>query len=246
MKLLLKYYCMAIVCLMLSNAHVLGKKCQKARELCAIWTKKCCDRMKCIEKRCCAENGKKCKRDGDCCSRKCKNKICVCQDYGKECVNNLYCCSWKCNSLKKCACPSGYAFKKLDNQSIKEAAKEWKKDQEAATQKYGLIEYWNVKKVTNMDKLFRGNRKFNQNLECWDVSAVTSMMQMFSGAKSFDQNFYRWDVSKVKSMRKMFYGAKKFNGVFDFDVSSVTDMSEMFSQASMFVHETNKTLIFYL
>ena len=47
--------------------------------------------------------------------------------------------------------------------------------------KYGKIENWNTKCVTNLKNAFRGARKFNGNISQWDVSSVTTL----EGGKSF-------------------------------------------------------------
>ena len=48
----------------------------------------------------------------------------------------------------------------LNNVSIRQALGEWYSDPESATQKYGPIEYWNTKKVTDLEDLYL-NMYFN-------------------------------------------------------------------------------------
>ena len=41
--------------------------------------------------------------------------------------------------------------------------------------------------VTDMSDLFAKNKYFNQDISRWDTSRVTNMDRMFSGTKRFDQ-----------------------------------------------------------
>ena len=53
--------------------------------------------------------------------------------------------------------------------------------QEAVLAKYGTIENWNTKFVTNLKCVFSGAKKFNANISQWDMSSVTTL----EGGKSF-------------------------------------------------------------
>lgn len=90
---------------------------------------------------------------------------------------------------------------------------------------YGIIELWNVSNITNMQKLFYQQTKFNGNISRWDVSNVTDMSYMFCMATKFNQDISKWNVSKVTDMNYMFIGATKFNqDISGWDVSNVKDI----------------------
>ncbi|VAW61866.1 Chitinase, partial [hydrothermal vent metagenome] len=61
-----------------------------------------------------------------------------------------------------------------------------------------------LSQVTDMNEMFYGASKFNQDISGWDVSGVTTMSAMFFEASSFNQDVGGWDVSSVTTMRKMF------------------------------------------
>ena len=48
--------------------------------------------------------------------------------------------------------------------------------------------------------MFTEARSFNQPLNNWNVSKVTDMERMFRGATSFNQPLNNWNVSKVTNM----------------------------------------------
>ena len=124
---------------------------------------------------------------------------------------------------------------KLNNETIRDAVKEWLNDEKIAESKYGHISNWDTSEVTVMRYLFYDACSFNQPIGDWDVSNVTDMDNMFSNANSFNQPIGDWDVSNVTDMNNMFYGASSFNQpIGDWEVSNVTDMDSMFSNASSF------------
>lgn len=53
-------------------------------------------------------------------------------------------------------------------------------------QRFGLIELWDVRHVTNMDRLFLDRKHFSADLSRWDTRHVRSMVQTFHGASSFN------------------------------------------------------------
>ena len=57
--------------------------------------------------------------------------------------------------------------KKFDNYSLRQAVKEWLKDETAAEAKYGHIKDWDTSRVTNMSKMFSGASAFNQPIGEW-------------------------------------------------------------------------------
>ena len=124
---------------------------------------------------------------------------------------------------------------KLNNETIREAVKEWCKDEESALNKYGDINNWDTSEVTDMSKLFLDAHEFNSPIGNWDVSNVTNMSGMFASAESFNLPIGDWDVSNVKDMSEMFFGAESFNQpIGNWDVSNVTDMTAMFTGAKLF------------
>ena len=78
-------------------------------------------------------------------------------------------------------------------------------------------ELTDVSRVTNLNRYFKGCRKFNSDISWWDTSNVTSMNDMFSNAEEFNQDISGWNVSKVQSdnsqnsMMYMFNKAYSFN-----------------------------------
>jgi surface protein len=128
----------------------------------------------------------------------------------------------------------------FDNKSIRDAVKEFIRDEKEAVDKYGPIRLWDVSNVTNMDCMFDGCNMFNSNLSRWDVSKVTDMGCMFLGCNMFNSNLSRWDVSQVTDMFCMFYACKGFNSNLSrWDVSKVTDITCMFKYCDDF-DETHK------
>ncbi|MFD1628742.1 BspA family leucine-rich repeat surface protein [Pseudopedobacter beijingensis] len=94
---------------------------------------------------------------------------------------------------------------------------------------------WNVSQVTNMSYMFSGNIGFNQNLNSWNVSSVKDMSYMFEGAFVFNQPLDRWEVGNVTDMSSMFSDARNFNqNIGTWNVSKVTNMSRMFREAWQF------------
>ncbi|WP_434338214.1 BspA family leucine-rich repeat surface protein [Mycoplasma capricolum] len=73
------------------------------------------------------------------------------------------------------------------------------------------LDNWNTSNITNMEWMFTGAQKFNQDLSKWDVSKVINMNSMFSHAKKFNQDISKWNTTKVTNMSFMFYGASSFN-----------------------------------
>lgn len=113
---------------------------------------------------------------------------------------------------------------KFNNETLKEAVKEWRKDLKNAKNKYGHITDWDTSEVTDMSGLFQNYRGFNQNIGKWVTSNVSNMDGMFYNAKKFNQDISGWDVSKVETMKYMFEDAISFNqNIGSWDVSNVTD-----------------------
>lgn len=129
-----------------------------------------------------------------------------------------------------------YAFSEIvDNHSCLKAVIEFLHKRDDGLMMFGPIEYWDTSRVTRMNGLFNGEKRFNEDISRWDVSNVTDMEYMFNRASSFNQSLANWDVSKVKTMQNMFASAVSFNQpLATWNVSGVNDMSSMFYEASSF------------
>jgi surface protein len=141
---------------------------------------------------------------------------------------------------KKC----GYSFTTTDE--LQRAFTEFRSDGSTAENKYGIMNCWDVNKITDMSNIFyningeKSEDSINEPINCWNVSRVTNMISMFLGATSFNQPLDMWDVSSVTNMHDMFNGATSFNQPLDmWDVSSVTSMNAMFNGASSFNQPLN-------
>ena len=122
----------------------------------------------------------------------------------------------------------------------------WFDNQALSESMWGLIDYWNVSQVTDMNYAFSPNRiggsainTFNENISSWNTSSVVNMSLMFYNSTSFNQPL-NWDTSSVIDMSAMFASATSFNQPLNFDTSIVTTMAGMFNLATSF----NSTLTF--
>jgi surface protein len=77
----------------------------------------------------------------------------------------------------------------------------------------GAPNSWDVRKVTDMSKLFdhKDLKEFNDPIGDWDVHNVVNMDSMFKGAKSFNQPIGQWQTENVTTMQGMFEYATSFN-----------------------------------
>ena len=111
----------------------------------------------------------------------------------------------------------------------------------ALTSGYGIMTYWDVSQVTQMNNTFEWRSGFNGFLDRWDVSNVKNMTRMFYDASSFNTDLSTWDISSVVDMSYMFYYASTFNtSLSTWDVLSVVDMKYMFSGASKFNSDVSR------
>jgi surface protein len=130
---------------------------------------------------------------------------------------------------------------KFNNETIRTAVKEWVVDAKKAEEKYGHISDWDVSEVTDMMRIFRNTKSFNQDIGDWDVSKVTDMYEMFAYSKSFNQDISKWDVSSVSEMGGMFNASESFNqDIGNWDVSNVKSMNSMFSGTESFNKDISK------
>jgi surface protein len=88
--------------------------------------------------------------------------------------------------------------------------------------------------VTDMNLMFSGASKLNQNIGGWDVSSVTNMSEVFSNANSFNQDISGWDVTNVTTMDGMFANTPFNQPIGGWAVGNVLNMDGMFSSASAF------------
>ena len=74
---------------------------------------------------------------------------------------------------------------------------------------------WNTSNVEDMNGVFRGATKFNQDISSWDTSKVRRFTTMFQDAKSFNQDISGWDTSGIDPLRnpmgRMFQDASAFD-----------------------------------
>jgi len=104
----------------------------------------------------------------------------------------------------------------LDDDTIRGAVARWcAGDQEAVSEEFGVIGEWNVGDVTNMERLFYGQRGFDADLNDWNIGNVKTMALMFCGATSFNQDLGKWGKVVAENqinVQEMFAGAMSFDG----------------------------------
>jgi surface protein len=152
---------------------------------------------------------------------------------------------------------SGSVF--ITKNELQGAVNGYLSDKDAAISLYGLINCWDVTRVTDMSSLFYlesymneniGSSmnenigcwvpSLNENIGCWDVSNVTSMAYMFYGACMFNQDIGIWNVSNVQNMYYMFASSSFNQNIGEWDVSSVNSMSGMFYDTSSFNQDISR------
>lgn len=94
--------------------------------------------------------------------------------------------------------------------------------------------------INNLDWMFNGSSRFNQDISLWDTSNITSMVGTFAGCYLFDQPLGRWDVSNVRDMWKMLDGCWAFRrNLNSWCVQHITP-----AQGAEFVKNTNYEPLF--
>jgi surface protein len=132
----------------------------------------------------------------------------------------------------------GYCFS--NSTELYNSVREYIRDVDSATTKYGTMSDWCVGSVKNFSGLFYGSftddfEKFNEDISQWDTSQGTDMSYMFFYAENFNKDLSQWDTSQVKDMSSMFEGAKLFNqDISKWNTSQVKSMSNMFYDATNF------------
>ena len=121
---------------------------------------------------------------------------------------------------------------------IKIAVNEWCDNPVTATVMYGHISKWNTFRVTNMNKLFKYKRDFNDDISKWNVSSVIDMHSMFYETP-FNGDISKWNVSNVIDMCCMFKRSSFNSNISEWNVSNVIDMNGMFRE-TQFDHDISK------
>lgn len=103
---------------------------------------------------------------------------------------------------------------------------------------------WGTASITNMNSLFFGAIKFNQNIGLWETRQVQSMIGMFRGATLFNNGdtpgnsaspLVNWGTDALTTMQDMFRSASSFNqNIGAWNVSNVTSLYRTFMSASSF------------
>lgn len=105
------------------------------------------------------------------------------------------------------------------------------------------ISNWDVSKVNSMSEMFRGTKEFNNGGKelAWKnkTKNISNLNYMFYGASKFNQDVSNWDVSNVIKMRGMFRDASSFNNrgnklTWNENTDKIEDISEMFWNAISF------------
>jgi surface protein len=126
-------------------------------------------------------------------------------------------------------------FKPETKEILKNAINFYLNDRIKGIKKYGVMNDWDVSKITDMSKLFQDIKNFNKNISNWDVSNVKDMSYMFSGCLNFNQNIKNWNVSNVENMEEMFNQCKKFSqDIRNWNVSNVKNMRRIFRECPNF------------
>lgn len=87
---------------------------------------------------------------------------------------------------------------------------------------------WDMSHIIDMDSMFDGDVKFNQNIADWNTAAVTNMPNMFRTASVFDQAIASWNVGAVTNMSGTFQSSGFNHPLNSWNVSHVTNMGGMF------------------
>jgi len=156
------------------------------------------------------------------------------------------------DTFNSCCGGCGYSF--TSNEELRQAVEHFQTDAAAATTKYGILNCWDVSRITDVNHLF-AEHDMNEPIDCWDVRKVNNIQGLFAGTARFNQPLTSWNTSGVTKMVSLFYNAKSFNQpLSSWDVSSVNDMAWMFFNASSFnqpldswstTRVTNMSLMFY-
>jgi surface protein len=152
---------------------------------------------------------------------------------------------WNLRLLIKCkvyvsrirTCPVCMSCDGFNDYNIRDAAKDWVSNQTSANSTHGLIDTWDVSKVTSLENVWCGwdesscgpayvkMQSFNGDISMWDVSKVTTLRWTFKNAQTFNGDISEWDVSNVVSMKETFMNSNAFNrDISKWDVSNVDDM----------------------
>ena len=100
---------------------------------------------------------------------------------------------------------------------------------------FDIIDNWNVENVTNMDSMFKNATLFNGSIGNWNVDNVINMDNMFNGAIIFNKPINSWNIYKLFNATGMFSGAVSFNQPLDnWYMGSIANLSNLFNGALSF------------
>jgi surface protein len=119
-------------------------------------------------------------------------------------------------------------FSPNTKEELQSAVDLWCENEPEALKTYGIINNWDVSKITDMNSLFENKRGFNSDISNWNVSNVNNMCYMFAHAREFNQNISLWDVYNVTNMSFMFTGSDFDLDISCWDVSNVNTYDYMF------------------
>ena len=114
-------------------------------------------------------------------------------------------------------------FTPKNKAELKAVVKEYDRNKNAAIQKYGYIQTWNVGRITDMSKLFLYLQNFNEDISSWDTSNVTNMNSMFRGCSSLNRDL-TFDTSNVRKIDRILFNCPNFRGVCSFNLDNVEDL----------------------
>ena len=104
--------------------------------------------------------------------------------------------------------------------------------------KWIAIGKWDVRNVTNMDKLFAFYPAFNEDISGWKTDQVTHMNSMFEDCTNFNQPL-NWNTENVMYMGSMFQNCTNFNQPLNWNTENVMYMGSLFQNCTNFNQPLN-------
>ena len=71
-------------------------------------------------------------------------------------------------------------FQPQTKEELKTAVNLYCENKKQAIEKYGIINTWDVSKITDMSYLFKNKSEFDEDISNWNVSNVKYMNEMFN------------------------------------------------------------------
>lgn len=99
------------------------------------------------------------------------------------------------------------------------------------------VSEWKTSKVTNMNFMFREATVFRGNgIQNFNTGSVTTANDMFKDAKAFNGDLGSWDTSNLTSASSMFWGTANFEGtnLNNWNTSKLTTLRYMFYNSGKF------------